>query len=217
MGEHGRIGNRGFDGLFNDEFLKELQGKRGIEVYREMSENDEMCASILYAVEMLIRQTSWRVQAGGEAKIDIECAEFVESCMDDMQESWTDTVSEILSFLTFGWSYHEIVYKRRTGNSRDPRANSAYTDNLVGWQKLPIRAQETLYKWEFDQYDNIAGMVQMAPPTYNMVTIPIEKALHFRTKSRKGNPEGRSIFRGAYKSYYNKKIIMMYSQNLVRG
>lgn len=33
--------------------------------------------------------------------------------MHDMQDTWTDTISEILSFLTYGWSFHEIVYKRR--------------------------------------------------------------------------------------------------------
>ena len=41
--EYGRIGQRRFAGIFSEEFLRELQGKHGIEVYREMSENDE-CA-----------------------------------------------------------------------------------------------------------------------------------------------------------------------------
>ena len=113
--------------------------------------------------------------------------------MNDMQDTWTDTISEILSFLAYGWSYHEIVYKRRTGNSRDPRQNSKFTDGLIGWQKLPIRAQETLFRWEYDEADNLTGMTQLPPPDYRMATIPIEKALHFRTKSRKNNPEGRSI------------------------
>jgi hypothetical protein len=37
--------------------------------------------------------------------------------------------------------------------------------------------------------------------------IPIERALHFRTRSSKENPEGRSILRGAYHSWYFKKRI----------
>ena len=207
MKEYGRIGQRRYAGMFSEEFLRELQGKRGIEVYREMSENDEICGAIIYAIETLIRQTSWSVQPGGESAKDRECAEFVESCMNDMQDTWTDTISEILSFLTYGWSYHEIVYKRRAGNSNDPRLNSKYTDGLIGWQKLPIRAQETLFRWEYDDSDNLTGMTQLPPPSYIMATIPIEKALHFRTKSRKNNPEGRSILRSAYRAWYFKRRI----------
>ena len=207
MNEMGAIGQRRYNGIFSEEFLKELQGKKGIETYREMAENDDVCGSILYAIETLIRQASWRVQAAGETDKDKEAAEFIESCMDDMQDTWTDTISEILSFLTFGWSFHEIVYKRRMGNSRDPRTQSKYTDGLIGWGKLPIRAQETLFRWELDEHDNLTGMTQIAPPTYRQATIPIEKALHFRTKSRKGSPEGRSILRTAYRAWYFKRRI----------
>ena len=207
MKEYGRIGQLRYAGMFSEEFLRELQGRRGIEVYREMSENDEVCGAIIYAIETLIRQADWNIQPGGEGAKDLECAEFVESCMNDMQDTWTDTISEILSFLTFGWSFHEIVYKRRTGDSRDPRTNSKYTDGLIGWQKLPIRSQETLFRWEYDERDNLTGMTQLPPPNFIMATIPIEKALHFRTKSRKHNPEGRSIFRSAYRAWYFKRRI----------
>ena len=104
--------------------------------------------------------------------------------MDDMQSTWVDTVSEILSFLTYGWSLHEIVYKRRMGNTRDTRTRSKYSDGLIGWAKLPIRSQETLYQWEYDEADNLVGMTQMPPPDFGLLTIPMSKALLFRTKVR---------------------------------
>jgi hypothetical protein len=205
--EIGRIGQRRTGGVFYEEFLHELRGTRGIEVYREMSENDDVVGAILFAIEMLVRQTDWNIEAGGNSAKDREAAEFVESCMDDMQDTWIDTISEILSFLTYGWSFHEIVYKRRMGNTKDPRTKSKYSDGLIGWRKLPIRAQETLYKWEYDDEDNLKGMVQMPPPDYGLLTIPADKALLFRTKSRKNNPEGRSILRNAYRSWYFKRRI----------
>lgn len=205
--EIGRIGQRRYGGTIYEEFLHELRGKRGIEVYREMSENDDVVGAILFAIEMLVRQTDWNVEPGGSTAKDIEAAEFVESCMNDMQETWIDTISEILSFLTFGWSYHEIVYKRRMGNTKDSRTRSKYNDGLIGWKKLPIRAQETLYQWEYDDEDNLMGMTQMPPPSFGLFTIPKSKALLFRTKSRKDNPEGRSILRNAYRSWYFKRRI----------
>lgn len=205
--EIGRIGQRRFGGIVYEEFLPELRGSRGVEIYREMSDNDDVVGAILYAIEMLVRQTKWNVEPGGSTAKDKEAAEFVESCMDDMQNTWVDTISEILSFLTYGWSYHEIVYKRRMGNTADTRTRSKYSDGLIGWAKLPIRAQETLYQWEYDENDNLTGMTQMPPPDYGLLTIPLSKALLFRTKSRKDNPEGRSILRNAYRSWHFKRRI----------
>lgn len=208
--EIGRIGQKRYGGTFYEEFLRELRGKKGIETYREMAENDDTIGAILFAVEMLIRQASWNVEPGGDTPKDKKAAEFVEQCMHDMQDTWTDTISEILSFLTYGWSFHEIVYKRRMGKTRDQKTRSKYNDGLIGWRKLPIRAQETLYQWEYDDEDNLIAMTQLPPPNYGLITIPMDKAMLFRTKSRKGNPEGRSILRNAYRSWYFKRRIQEY-------
>ncbi len=207
MKELGRIGQRRYGGFFYEEFLRELQGRKGIEVYKEMSENDETVGACLYAIEILLKQAAWDVEPASTSNVDMKAADFLKSCLDDMQDSWIDTISEMLSFLPFGWTYHEIVYKRRNGNSGDPRMRSKYDDGLIGWRKLPIRAQETLWEWVYDDEDNLLGMTQVAPPNFYMATIPIEKAIHIKTKSRKNNPEGRSILRNAYRAWYFKRRI----------
>lgn len=205
--EIGRVGQRRYGGIFYEEFLSELRGRKGAEVFTEMSNNDETIGAILFAIEMLVRQASWNVEPGGSTAKDREAAEFVKSCMDDMQQTWIDTISEILSFLTYGWSFHEIVYKRRMGRTKDNRTSSKYDDGLIGWMKLPIRSQETLYQWEYNDQDNLIGMTQMPPPDFGLITIPMNKAMLFRTRSRKDNPEGRSILRTAYRSWYFKRRI----------
>lgn len=207
MRELGRLGQKRYGGIFYEEFLRELRGRRGMAVFQEMSENDDTIGALLFAVEMLMQQASWDVQAAGNTPADDEAREFVMSCMDDMQDTWNDTISEILSFLTYGWSAHEIVYKRRCGKRKDPRLRSKYTDGLIGWQKLPIRSQDTLYEWTYDENDNIVGIVQNPPPDYGLINIPAEKLLLFKTKSRKANPEGRSILRNAYRDWYFKRRI----------
>lgn len=206
--EIGRIGQHRYGGIFYEEFLRELQGNKGIKVYKEMSENDDVVGAIIFAIEMLIRQVNWSVQPASGESIDEEAADFVESCLHDMQNSWQDTISEILSFLVYGWSAHEIVYKRRMGRkSKNPSLSSKHDDGLIGWMKLPIRGQDTLYQWEYDKNDNLIGMTQMPPPSYELITIPAEKMLLFRTKCHKDNPEGRSILRNAYRSWFFKKRI----------
>ena len=207
MKEYGRIGQKRWEGVFNEEFLPELSGIRGIKTYREMLDNDDTIGAIMFAIKMLIRQVKWHVEPGGDSAKDREAAEFVESCMDDMQNTWTDTISEILSFLAYGWSFHEIVYKRRSGKTKNRKTSSKYSDGLIGWQKIPPRAQDTLYRWEYDDKDNLIGMTQQPPPDYGLLTIPIDKAMLFRTESIKDNPEGRSILRNAYRSWYFKRRI----------
>jgi len=50
-------------------------------------------------------------------------------------------------------------------------------------------------------------MVQYAYPTMQAVTIPIEKLLIFRMMVRKGSPEGTSLLRRAYTTWYKKKRV----------
>lgn len=210
-GELGRIGqyrygSAGAGSIFFEEFLPELRGIKGVQAYTEMADNDATVGAILFAIEMLMRNVDFTIEPGGNSRKDKQAAAFVESCLHDMERTWSDTLSEILSFMTFGWSYHEIVYKRRSGKSSSPITNSKYNDGLIGWRKLPIRSQDTLYGWEYkDDTDELIGMTQTPPPKYEQITIPIQKALHFRTRSRKDNPEGRSILRTAYRAYYFKK------------
>lgn len=201
-----RYGSAGYGSIFFEEFLPELRGVKGVQAYTEMADNDATIGAILYAIEMLMRNCEFHVEPAGKSAKDKEAAEFVESCMNDMERTWQETLSEILSFMTYGWSYHEIVYKRRVGKTTSPITNSKYADGLIGWRKLPIRAQDTLYGWEYkEDSDDLIGMTQAPPPKFEHLTIPIEKALHFRTRSRKDNPEGRSILRTAYRAYYFKK------------
>lgn len=206
--EYGRIGQYRYGGVFFEEFLPDLRGAKGVQVYQEMSENDETVGAILFAIEMLMRQCHFTIEPGGSTQADRKAAVFIEQCMHDMQLSWTDTLSEILSFLTYGWSYHEIVYKVRHGRTNTPETNSKYNDGLIGWRKLPIRSQDTLLRWEYrDDSDELTGMTQTAFPSFRQLTIPLQKALHFKTRSRKNNPEGRSILRNAYRPWYFKKRI----------
>jgi len=205
--ELGSTGLSCWGGYIQEEWLPELQGTKAIRVYKEMRDNDPIIGAILFAIKMLCRQVTWRVEAAGASNADREAVAFLESCLYDMSMSWQDTISEILSMLVFGWSYHEIVLKRRMGDSRDPAKRSRFNDGRIGWRKLPIRAQETLVEWVFDDEGGIQAMKQSAPPDYKLREIPIEKSLLFRTEATKGSPEGRSILRNAYKPWWFKKNI----------
>ena len=211
MQEIGRLGQFRFgsgmgSGIFYEEFLRELHGRRGVEVYKEMADNDSIIGASLFAIEMLMRQVEWTTKEAGTSAADKAAAEFIYTCMHNMDDTWTDFISEVLSFLTFGWSYHEIVYKRRMGATNNPDTRSKHDDGRIGWRKLPLRSQDTLWEWQYDG-DELQGMVQCAPPNFGQVFIPIEKCLLFKTRSRKANPEGYSLLRRAYLEWYHKRRI----------
>lgn len=203
--ELGQTGLERYSGLVYEEFLPELSGMRGIKVYREMSDNDPVIGAVLFAVDMLIRGLTWNVVPYSNENIDLENADFIESCMNDMGNTWEDLISEILSMIIYGWSYHEIVYKVRNGEDIRNKTSSKYNDGLIGWSNINIRSQDTLYNWQFGEHGSIKGMRQLAPPFYDITYIPIEKSLLFRTSTRKNNPEGRSMLRNAYRPWYFKK------------
>jgi hypothetical protein len=204
--ELGATGLKRSGGYLDEEFLPQLRGRKAVQVYKEMSENDPLVGALIFTVDRLLRNVEWRVEPAGKSKEDKDAARLVETCMDDMSHTWGDFISEVLSSLVYGWSWHEIVYKRRVSPwEKDPTKKSQYTDNMVGWRKMPIRAQETLLRWVFDESGDCIAMTQLAPPHYKTTVLPMDRSLLFRYRHHKGSPEGMSMLRNAYRPWYMKK------------
>ncbi len=222
--ERGATGLRRFGGRVDEEWLPELRGDRGIRAIVEMRDNEPVVGAALASYETILRGVDWRVEPGGTSPADAEAADFLASIPDDMSMSWSDTIAEVLSMLPFGWAFQEIVWKRREGRTPRPETpidetgdvesddppTSNFDDGRIGVRKLAIRAQETLDEWIFDRNGGIRGLRQdpsTMPAGTVVEPIPIEKALLFRTTSRKNNPEGRSILRNTYRPWYFKRAI----------
>lgn len=207
--EVGSTGLRRAGGILDEEFLTELRGQRGHRVIREMRDNEPTIGGLLFAIEMSMRSVDRHVRPAIEGDPDaLAAAQFVESCFEDMSQSWEDTLVEILSMLPHGFSVHELVYKRRSGYVPDsPGQSSRFDDGLIGWRKIPIRSQDTIERWEYDDEGGLNAVVQSDPSGGGTAIIPIEKLLLFRTTSHKGSPEGRSVLRNAYRPWFFKKRI----------
>ena len=206
--EIGSSGLHVYDGQVREEFLTQLRGRNAYKTYREMRDNDPVIGAVLQAITMLMRSVEWQVEpADADDQKAADVAEFCGSCLTDMSQTWEDMLAQIMTYLTYGWSYFEIIYKYRKGwNETGDR--SRYDDGMIGWRKLAPRAQDTLERWELDENGGVQGMYQMNPVSNKgQVLIPIEKALLFRTSSALNNPEGKSVLRNAYTSYYFKKRI----------
>jgi hypothetical protein len=200
--EIGSSGLKRSGGYIDEEFLPQLQGVKGFKVYREMRDNDPVIGAMLYAIDKVISRLDWHIE-GEDERTKI----FVQECIDDMSDPFDSTLQNILSMLVYGWSYHEVVYKIRGGQTGEARTNSRYTDNKIGWRKWGVRAQESLQEWMIDNDGGIQGMVQMDSSGGGLHRIPIEKALLFRTTTNRNNPEGYSLLRNAYRPWHYKRRI----------
>lgn len=175
-------------GIRQDEFITELRGTQGIKKYREMRENDPVIGAILMAMDMMLRSVQWRVEGGTEKGRD-----YVESEIYGMEDrTWEEFISDVLSFLPYGFSLFEIVMKRRA-------------DGLIGLKKLAPRAQWTIDRFETNDNGDIKGVWQIAARKNSY--IPYSKVLHFRTSAINNEPSGRSVLRSGFTSWrYQNQI-----------
>lgn len=202
--EVGSSGLSRFGGVISEEWLEALKSlAKSNKIYREMRDNDAIIGAIFFSIDMLCRQVPWNVKAGGVSTQALEKADFLESCMQDLNIPFAEVVSSILSMLPYGWALLEKVYKIRSGPNPDIKMRSKFTDGKIGWRKLPLRSQTSLYEWQYNKESGeLEAMIQLDPITNQKIIIPMAKALHFRTECIKDNPQGRSYLRNCYKSYF---------------
>lgn len=207
--ELGSTGLKETGGYIREDFLPEFTGQRKYKILREMLDNEPLISGVDYAIRQLIKQVKWTVKPASDSAEDVALAEFVESCLHDMEYSWNETLDEILSMIGMGFSVHEEIYKVRVGpQEQSGKYHSQYTDGKIGWRKLPLRAQETILEWKFDDRGELLGCIQRTEKNMSdSVFIPSDRMLLFRTTCYKNNPEGKSIYRSSWVPYYYKKRI----------
>jgi hypothetical protein len=145
-----------------DEHLRELKGRRAIKKFRSMRDNDSIVGAVMYAIEQVLRDVPYKVVPADESEQAQLEAEFVKQVLEDMDHSFDDHISEALSFLSFGFSTFEVVYKRRVGPRRkNPKKRSKFSDGRLGVRKIASRAQWTINRFEVDkQTGDILGVYQ---------------------------------------------------------
>jgi hypothetical protein len=200
------VGNSGYSGYAEAvgiERLPELRGENWYRTVREMTEQDATVGAVVFALEMSMRAVQWRAVPADDSDEARKWADFIEGCFNDMPESWPNYVADILSFISYGYSIFETVYKQRNGWSANLSESSHFDDGLIGWRKWAFRPQSTKRTWKSLNGD-IVAWVQRVPNSGKDVEIPIERCVVFRSSGRSGQPEGVSLLKRAYRSYANK-------------
>lgn len=222
-----KLGETGITGLrtSNKQILEEanrlFQYPQFIKVVNEMK-TDATIASNLLAYRTLIGRVEWSVAAPiGATEQQKQRAEFIKTCMYDMEHTWGSFITEVISYLEYGFDIQEKVFRRRL------KANgSKFNDGLVGWKKLPPRSQSTISEWKFSDdgreliaveqdLSNVKSSAKMAllKDGSSKIPIPRNKFMLFTCDSTRENPEGRSLLKGAYVAY--KKLNLLQDQMMI--
>lgn len=187
--------------------LYRMTRREWYDVVREMTEQDSTVGAILFAVEMTLRRTNFRIEAVAESEEAKRWATFIEEAIDDLDQPFPSKLSEIISFVAFGYALFEVVYKVRGGmDTSDRSRQSPYDDGLIGWRKWAYRPPETITGWVRDDSGEIVAARQVMPD-YKTVEIPLDRCLLFQSGSRYSDPEGVSILRRAYHPWRGKREI----------
>lgn len=231
VSEQGYVMGSNIDGWVNwDPFenIPELQWPSNVAVFSRMDNEDSRVTSLLEAISLPIRSTTWRIDPNGAAD---EVTQFVSQNLDcpivgfDSVENagqrtrdrftWKQHLDVVASpTLQYGHSCFEQVY-RRVENAKDGSPRFAI-------RKLAPRPQWTLLRFIIDMDGGLEAIEQVAPAFVGQALIrgqssaasilnnqiPVNRLVVYTRNMKPGFWQGRSILRSCYKHWMLKDLLM---------
>ena len=102
------------NGVITEDDLEELTWPESNATYTKMG-YDPVISSANTTIKSFIRNLEYHVKVDSEEVSEEQrnMIRFIESCMKDMDHSFSDCINEALSMLDYGYSLHEKVFKYR--------------------------------------------------------------------------------------------------------
>jgi hypothetical protein len=213
LSEMGYNGLKISAGIIHEEMKRELQFPASIITYKQMSYDSVIAAALNYYEHMMLKagfKFKPHPLATDEQK---EYATFMQDCTEDMDHSWQDFIQEVSSMNVYGFCANEIVLRKRL-----LAKGSKYNDGKIGIHKLPIRSQDSISSWNYDDDQNLVGLTQtiakvgkqgrvLLSAKGDKITLPRNKFLLFRLGKKKDSPVGDSPLKGCFYSWKYKTSV----------
>jgi hypothetical protein len=203
-------------GLEDDEETLELRWPLSLLVFNRMRRQDAQVMSVLRAVTLPIRRTTWRVDPAGSK---VRVAKFVadelglplvgkpEKAPNRTRDrfSWSEHLRMALLMLPFGHSYFEQVYRIEEGQAQ--------------LRKLAWRPHSSISKIGVADDGGLDGIYQYGRgPQYQEIFLPVDRLVAYVNDREGGNWYGLSLLRSAYKSWLLKdRALRIWIQSLERN
>lgn len=198
----------------DDETVPELRWPLSLSVYDKMRRSDAQVASVLRAVTLPVRRTTWRIDpAGARPEVAQVIAEdlglpLVGAPMEPGRTrdrfSWAEHLRLALLMLPFGHMYFEQVL-------RPPDANG-----MVRLHRLGPRMPRSLTAINVATDGGLESIEQMG--TDRTVKIPVGRLVAYVHDREGGNWVGTSLLRPAYKHWILKdRLLRTQAQTIDRN
>jgi len=221
LGAKGKSGTYIFSGIITrEEYNNELIRFKALENYDIMRRSDGTVRAALKVCKLPIMSATWHIQSASDDQIDKDKAEFIRQQLFDNLD-WSSTLSEILTYLEFGYSVFEKVYDyvdfkpedieieqepELDENGKEIKKDPVYQvrpiQKLIGLKNLASRKQRTIYRWQTQGDNPVPGITQYVPGGTFSIEMP--KLCVFTYDKEGENYEGISMIRPAYKHWVMK-------------
>lgn len=126
----------------------------------------------------LVASPEWKVEPVDDSAEARQVAEFVESVMYDMDESWTRIIRRSGVYKFYGFGVQEWTAKKRF-------------DGKIGYKNIETRPQFTIKRWDIDHATgSVRGFYQTSPHDYSEHYIPRNKTIYLVDDTLTDSPDG---------------------------
>jgi len=214
------LGTSRTTGRFWDlEETPEIRWPESVRVYDRMRQQDAQVTSVLRAVTMPVRRTTWRLDPNGAPdEVTALVAEDLRLPIVGQTEppptlrlrdrfSWTEHLQLALLMVVYGHMFFEQVYRLDA-------------NGYARLRKLAPRLPRSIVKINVADDGGLQSIEQAAPPSLQTptgrvsltglgrVTIPVERLVAYVHEREGGDWTGRSLLRPAYKDWLLKDRLL---------
>ena len=175
----------------------DLVSQKGLAIYDEM-QNDSQVRSCLNTKKFAILSKGWDIQPASDDQGDLEVAQFVKFCLEDMRGSVQDVLFKVLDALAKGFSVCEINYKV---------IESGQYAGMIGLDSIKSK-DPAVFGFDMDEFLNVRELVMSTPGM--RADLPIDKFIIYTYMPAYELPHGQSDLRAAYKHWWSKEIIQKF-------
>lgn len=168
--------------LNNIERNPRLTGEQKYITASDILANVSIVAAGLHYFLNLVASPLWKPEPVDDSAEAQQYAEFVESCMYDMEASWARTIKRAAMYRFYGFGVQEWTAKKRE-------------DGRIGMARIEPRPQFTIQEWDVDESGRVIGMWQTSPYDYVKRYLPRGKVIYLVDDSLSDSPEGFGLLR----------------------
>jgi hypothetical protein len=193
----GSAGTEIYGGYIYEEYLKELRGTKWADKADMMRRSDPIIRMILRALKLPLLSQNWFIEKKEESpEAEFQKLLFEKVIFEDLSESFTKLLAEILTFYEFGYSLFEKVH----GVSYDSEIGLYNTIT-----RLAYRSQRTIERFNVDKNGKLQSVYQEADgDTQRNIDLDARFLVHFSPEMEGDNYEGISCLRACYGAWLRK-------------